>query len=268
MRAMKAIELDCSDFKKYLDAYFDEELADAERAEFDAHVALCSDCRRHYEHRVWFQSAIRPAMRRPQRISSEARQRMSESLRGEAKLLQRRRTMRRLTRIAPAMAAAGAIFLLVTPLTGFMPAPVVDEAVSQHIDRTPVDLPTPEASEVEQWFSSRLSFRLEAPRFEADRAVLLGGRMTRVAFPENDRRAAAHLIYGVGRHKLSVLVFPAHDLPVEEFAQGRDPRAVRPANLHARQGYRVMLYRKGDIGYAITSDLPEREMLSLLGHSL
>ena len=35
------MKIDCSDFKKYLDAYFDEELADAERAEFDAHVAVC-----------------------------------------------------------------------------------------------------------------------------------------------------------------------------------------------------------------------------------
>lgn len=263
MKAMRAIQLDCTDFKKYLDAYFDEELADAERAEFDAHVAICSDCRRHYEHRVWFQGAVRPAMRRPCRMSGTARQRMSESLRGEAKLIRRRRTVRRITRIAPAMAAVGAVFLLVTPLTGFAPAPVVDEAVSQHMDRAPVDLPTPEAAEIEQWFANRLSFRMEAPRFSTKRAVLLGGRMTRVAFPDNDRRSAAHLTYGIGRHRVSVLVFPAQGLPVNELA--KEARAV---DVHAKQGYRVMLYRKGDIAYAITSDLPEREMLSLLGPSI
>lgn len=262
MKAMRAIQLDCSDFKKYLDAYFDEELDDAERAEFDAHVAICSDCRRHYEQRVWFQGAVRPAMRRPCRLSGDARQRMSDSLRGEAKLIRRRRNWRRVSRIAPAMVAVGAVFLLVTPLTGFAP-PVVDEAVSQHMDRAPVDLPTPEAAEVEQWFADRLSFRLEAPRFHSKRAVLLGGRMTRVAFPENDRRPAAHLTYGVGRHRVSVLVFPAEDLSVAELAQ--EARAV---DMHAKRGLRVMLYRKGDIGYAITSDLPEREMLSLLGPSI
>lgn len=258
MKAMRAIQLDCTDFKKYLDAYFDEELDDAERAEFDAHVALCSDCRRHYEQRVWFQGAVRPAMRRPCRLSTDARQRMSESLRGEAKLIRRRRTVRQMARIVPAMAAAGAIFLLVTPLTGFVPAPVVDEAVSQHIDRAPVDLPTPEAPEVEEWFADRLSFRLEAPRFRTERAVLLGGRMTRVAFPDTERRSAAHLTYSVGRHKVSVLVFPAQGLPVNELAK----------TVHAKQGYRVMLYRKGDIAYAVTSDLPEREMVSLLGPSI
>jgi anti-sigma factor RsiW len=257
------MKIDCSDFKKYLDAYFDEELADAERSEFDAHVAVCSDCRQHYEHRVWFQGAVRPAMRRPCRLSTDARQRMRESLRGEAKLIRRRRTFRRVAKVVPAMAAASAIFLLVTPLTGFVPAPVVDEAVSQHMDRTPVDVPTPEVDEVERWFSGRLSFRFQAPRFRNAQATLLGGRMTRVVLQQNDRRSAAHLVYGIGRHKLSVLAFPAHGLDVNELHQGK-PESGHAMDVHDAQGYRVLLYRKGDVAYAVTSDLPEKEMLSLL----
>jgi anti-sigma factor RsiW len=255
------MKIDCSDFKKYLDAYFDEELADAERAEFDAHVAVCCECRQHYEHRNWFQGAVRPAMRRPCRLSTDARDRMRESLRGEAQVIRRRRTFRRVAQVIPAMAAASAIFLLVTPLTGFAPAPVVDEAVSQHIDRTPVDMPSPEADEVERWFSDRLTFRFQAPRFR--RATLLGGRMTRVVLRDNDRRSAAHLVYGIGRHKLSVLAFPAHGLDVNELKDGK-PESGHAMDVHDSKGYRVLLYRKGDVAYAVTSDLPERDMLQLL----
>lgn len=255
------MRISCTEFRKYLDAYFDVELAEPERAEFDAHVAVCGGCRKHYADQAWFRAAVRPALKRPCALSESARTRLRASLSDAGRQMRRRVLLRRLAPAVSALAAVGAIFMLVTPLAGF--TPMLDDVVEHHVERAPVDVPTPEADELETWFKGRLPFRFNAPRFR-DGAMLLGGRLTRVAGPEVAHRQAAWLVYGVGRHKLSVLVFDAGDLDVTgggrvETVNGHD------LSMHDSRGYKVALFRQGDIAYAVTSDLPEDRMVQLIG---
>lgn len=255
------MRIECSDFRKYLDAYFDSELAEPERCEFDAHVAVCGPCRKHYADRAWFRAAVRPALKRPCALSESARMRMRASLSEAGRQMRRRVLLRRIAPAVSALAAVGAVFMLVTPLAGF--TPMLDDVVEHHVERTPVDVPTPEAAELETWFQGRLPFRFNAPRFESE-AMLLGGRLTRVAGPELAHRQAAWLVYGVGRHKLSVLVFDAGDL---DLTGGGRMETVngRSLSLHDSRGYKVALFRQGDLAYAVTSDLPEDRMVKLIG---
>ena len=179
------MKIDCTDFRKYLDAYFDGELADPERGEFDAHIAVCGDCRKHYAQRAWFQGAIRPALRRSCSLSEGARARLQDSLVGARRQLRRRSMIRRLAPVVPAAVAVGAVFMLVTPLTGFVP--VIDEAVEQHCEQAPVEVPTPETDELEGWFAGKLPFRFQAPRFRQQEGVMLLGGSP--ASPAPRRRA-------------------------------------------------------------------------------
>ncbi|MCA9527592.1 MAG: zf-HC2 domain-containing protein [Myxococcales bacterium] len=256
------MKIDCTDFRKYLDAYFDGELADPERGEFDAHIAVCGDCRKHYAQRAWFQGAIRPALRRSCSLSEGARARLQDSLVGARRQLRRRSMIRRLAPVVPAAVAVGAVFMLVTPLTGFVP--VIDEAVEQHCEQAPVEVPTPETDELEGWFAGKLPFRFQAPRFRQQEGVmLLGGRLTRLAGPETTRRQAAYLVYGVGRHKLSVLVFDGGSLDVGDVGRQQVVNG-RTLSMHDSRGYRVALFRQGELAYAVTSDLPEERMVDLI----
>lgn len=255
------MRIDCSEFRKYIDAYFDGELADPERGEFDAHVAVCGECRQHYAGRAWFQGAVRPALRRSCTLPDAARARLRERLDVAQRQMRRRALLRKLAPVLPAMAAVGAVFMLVTPLAGFVP--VLDDVVEHHVEHTPVEVPTPEADELENWFAGKLPFRFSAPRFLDNEAMLLGGRLTRVVGPEMGHRQAAWLVYGVGRHKLSVLVFDAGSLDITSAGRTEVVNG-RSVTLHDSRGFKVALFRQGDLAYAVTSDLPEDRMVRMI----
>jgi anti-sigma factor RsiW len=256
--------IDCDDFRKFIDPYLDGEFDAGESAAFDAHLAVCAECRGHYEQKAWFINALRPCLRRPEPMPAAVHDRLSAKLRVAQRPERRRRLVRRLAPV-PALAAVGAVLLFVTPLTGFAPA-MVDDAVDQHCRTVPVEVPTPEAAQADEWFSGKVPFSMATPRFEDPRAMLLGGRLSQVRSNGRSRRAA-YLVYGVGEHKLSVLVFDGSELKLGEYGDLRKVKgnAVR---VHDSRGYRVALYRRGNLAYAVTSDLPETEMLRLIGSSL
>ena len=256
--------IDCDDFRKFIDPYLDGEFDAGERAAFDAHLAACSDCRCHYEQKAWFINAVRPCLRRPEPMPEAAHQRLHARLRTAQQPERRRRLVRRLAPV-PMLAAAGAVLLFVTPLTGFAPA-VVEDAVDQHCQKMPVEVPTDEANQADEWFSGKVPFSMDTPRFRDDRAMLLGGRLSHVRNGERNRRAA-YLVYGVGEHKVSVLIFNGRELGLSERGELRHVKG-HPVRVHGARGYRVALYQRGQLAYAVTSDLPEPEMLKLIGTSL
>ncbi len=247
--------IDCDEFRKFVDPYVDGEFDDRGRAEFDAHMAVCPDCRRFFEQKSWFLEAVRPCLRRPTTMSEDQRCRLTAKLRAARAPERRRRMMRRVAPLST-VAAAAAVFLFVTPLTGF--APVIDEAVDQHCQAMPVEVPSPEPREIDDWFSGKVPFDMNAPRFRDQRVSLLGGRLSRVG-----QQRAAYLVYGVGAHKVSVLVFDGRELKLDS-GQARAV-ANRKLRMHDARGYRVAVYQKGPLAYAVTSDLPEGEMLNLIG---
>jgi anti-sigma factor RsiW len=260
--------VDCADFRKFIDPYLDDEFDVRERAEFDAHLAICGECRQHYEQRAWLHGSLRPVLQRPTQMSAEAQARLTARLRGASRPDRARRMARKLVIPVPALAAAGAVAMLVMPLTGFKPTVMVDEAVEQHCSAYPVEVPSPEVSEVDAWFEGKLPFRMRAPRFEDERVNLLGGRISRVGGGKDGpkSRPAAYLVYSLGAHKLSVLVFDSHDLPAPDDTSA-ELMGGQQVRVHDSDGYRVALYRRGPLTYAVTSDLPRPQMVSLLSHS-
>lgn len=259
-------DIGCEDFRQFIDPYLDGEFDEQERSAFDRHLTACGPCRRHFEQQSWMQSAIKPALRRPTRLSPAARDRLCECLRAAERPARMRRAARRVAAPLSTIAAMAAIVLFVTPLAGFKPT-VADDAVDQHCQRMPVEMPTPVEQEVEQWFDGKVPFAMSAPRFRDDRVVLLGGRLSRVGRPGDTTwsRPAAYLVYGVGTHKLSVLVFDGKDVEFEA-----PVTEVNGTSLHVQdaRGYRVAMFQRGNLAYAVTSDLPREQMLALIGTTL
>jgi anti-sigma factor RsiW len=258
--------IECGEFRKFIDPYIDGEFDDTERAMFDAHLAICPECRRYFDQRAWLQNAVKPVLKRPCRMPQEARGRLEKKLRAARRPIRARRAVRRFASPASAVVAAGAIFLLVTPLTGFKPS-VVDEVLDQHCQQMPVEVPTPAAQELDRWFAGKLPFEMEAPDFRDGRVSLLGGRLSRIRhLASNASAPAAHLIYSVGSHKMSVLIFDGRGVvPFEE-----PDLHVRgaPMRVHEARGHQVALYSRGNLTYAVTSNLPRGQMLELIGSTL
>ena len=256
----------CDDFRSFIDPYLDGEFDEREHAMFDAHLSSCRECRDYFDQRYWLIRAVKPKLQHTCRMSSNARSRLEQRLKSAQRPRRIQRAAKNLARPVPALAIVGAAVLFFMPLTGFK-ANVVEDVVDQHCQTVPVEWPTPETREVDDWFADKLPFRVATPQFRDQRVMLLGGRISRIRpIGREIGLPAAHILYQVGSHKMSVLVFQAKDLV--DLEQSKHTIRGNRLRMHDARGHRVALFHRGNLTYAVTSTLPENEMLGLLGTSL
>jgi anti-sigma factor RsiW len=128
---------------------------------------------------------------------------------------------------------------------------VLNEAVNDHLRIVQTDRALGVESggihQVKPWFAGRVDF---APvvSFEGDADFPLKGGAVEYFL---DRRAAV-FVYGRRLHTVSLLVFRGDDVPL--------PRGPKEASA---RGFNVILWRAGDLGYALVSDLDVRELRAL-----
>jgi anti-sigma factor RsiW len=162
--------------------------------------------------------------------------------------------------LAPALAVA-LVLVVVTPLAhrwtadGPGPATLAGEAVNDHLrivsGQRPLEVEAGGIHQVKPWFAGKLDF---AP-------VVLGGDTA--DFPLQggaveyflDRRAAV-FVYKRRLHTVTLLVVRAEGLPWPAAGQ-RSSRSER--------GFNVVLWRAGELGYALVSDVDARELAELAG---
>ncbi len=254
----------CDEFRSFVDPYLDDEFEPRERAMFDAHVAECESCREFLDQKTWLLREIKPLLKEPCPMPPAAKSRLQARLKGLERASGARGLM---AKSWPAVTVAAAAFMLVMPLAGFNSSVVVDDLVKQHVQTTPVEVPTALQSEVDHWLAGKLPFRAATPKFKDQRVSLLGARLSRVHTGENDQNVpAAQLLYRVGPHKMSVLVFDGG----ESFELGDNAQIVRgqPVHVHDRSGHRVAIFKRGKLTYAVTSDLPTSDIVQVIGTSL
>lgn len=154
-----------------------------------------------------------------------------------------------------ALAAAACVALAAVALHGRFAAPathpLVAEAVADHLRDVyrehPVDIESGGPHQVKPWFTGRLDFALPS-LFGGDADfALTGGAVGWFV----DRKAAV-LVYKHLLHTISLFVFRADGLSF--------PRADRDlgrvaARVERQHGFWVIVWRDGDLGYALVSDL-------------
>jgi anti-sigma factor RsiW len=154
-------------------------------------------------------------------------------------------------------AAAAAVLLLVAlPVyqhrrdTGF--GSLMSEAVNDHLrvlqPERPLGVVSGESHQVKPWFAGRVDF---APvvTFPGDADFPLKGGSVEYFL---DRRAAVY-VYGRRLHTISLFVFRPDGLTLPAGRRAED--TVR--------GFNVLLWRSGDLGYALVSDLNAGELKML-----
>lgn len=159
----------------------------------------------------------------------------------------------------PALAAALLVMAVALPRVWELARPDGDargaamtlEAVNDHLrllERGPA-VESGGIHQVKPWFAGKLDF---APvvSFEGDADFpLLGGAVERFL----DRKAAA-LVYGRRLHRISLLVVRADGLPWPTAPQADSVR-----------GFNLLVWRRGDLGYVLVSDVDARDLLLLGG---
>lgn len=215
----------------------------ADDAELREHLASCEACR----HEDAADAELSRALTRLPRPASHLRDEL------ERAHLQSPRRGWILLLVAAAIAVA--LLLLARPRS----EPMITEAVNDHLRVVQAEHPLEIASggihQVKPWFTGKLDF---APivRFEGDEEFpLRGGEVAYFL----DRKAAA-FVFGRRLHTVTLFVFPSHDLP---WPRANATAGARPATAQGDRGFNALLWRDGDLGYALVSDVDPRDLALL-----
>jgi anti-sigma factor RsiW len=165
--------------------------------------------------------------------------------------------------LVPALAVA-AVLLLIVPRyyrrAGDEGPVMVTEAVNDHLrilsSQHPLDIENGGMHQVKPWFEGRLDF---APvvRFLGDQDFPLQGGAVGYYL---DRKAAV-FVFHRRLHAISLLVFRADGLPWPTRGLQRIGRAQ--AQVSAARGFNLVLWREGELGYALVSDVDMPELTHL-----
>jgi anti-sigma factor RsiW len=131
-------------------------------------------------------------------------------------------------------------------------SPLVAEAINDHLRvlyaSHPLEIESGGIHQVKPWFEGRVDF---APivAFDGDADFPLQGGTVAYYI---DRKAAA-FVYKRNLHLITLFVFQSHDLPW--------PRGDRIAS--ESRGFHTIVWRTGDLGYALVSDVAMPELTTL-----
>jgi len=231
------------------------------RAHMNAHVQGCAVC----THEVAAEQLLTAALedRLPQHAAPVALKRRlaAEWLHPVAP---GQNVWRRWSRsLVPALAVA-TVLLMIVPLyyqrEGEQGPIMVTEAVNDHLrilsSQHPLDIENGGMHQVKPWFEGRLDF---APvvRFLGDQDFPLQGGGVGYYL---DRKAAV-FVFHRRLHAISLLVFRADGLPWPTHGLQRIGRAR--AQVSAARGFNLVLWREGELGYALVSDVDMPELTHL-----
>jgi anti-sigma factor (TIGR02949 family) len=169
--------------------------------------------------------------------------------------------------VLPAVAVA-AVLLVVLPIyyrhatvlpgTG---AGMVAEAVTDHLrvisSQHPLDIEGGGMHQVKPWFEGRLDFAPVVPFLGDEEFPLRGGALGYFM----DRKAAV-FVFRRRLHAISLIVFRAEGLPWP--VRGREPMGSTETYPSVARGFNVILWRRGELGYALVSDLDRQELTQLV----
>lgn len=257
--------MDCNDARIHLLDLGRGRLASPFWQEVEAHMAACPACRRASDAEAALDDLL--SNRLPRHTPSPALRRRLEALAGARPEVGAagERAWKRL--LAPALAAALALvvvgLLIDRGTVGESAATttLTDEAVSDHLrvlaSQHPLDIESGGTHVVKPWFEGRIDFAPHVIVPETGDLSLRGGAVGYFL----DRKAAV-IAYSLRLHAVTLIVFRADGLAWPAASAGKGAASLAAS---ARRGFNVVLWRSGELGHALVSDVSEEELLKLAG---
>lgn len=255
--------MECGDLARQVDAYLDGEFDTRDRAEVDAHLAICPACRSLIETQGRLRAALREKLREAMtppsscgRAPAALRARIEASLARQRRPLWRR-ALSPLPLGALAACAAGALLVLSTHRPDDA---LVVEAVRSHHRGLPLEVMAASVGEasIPAWFAGKLDFHPSPPPFHGHGVHVLGARLSNLR-----ELPAAYIRYELPRGQAGLFIV---DDPHRTFDPGGrevqvGPQLVRLVNA---RGYNVAVWRENEIVYSLVSDLDEAALFELV----
>jgi anti-sigma factor RsiW len=230
------------------------------RALVDAHLAGCEACRAEDAADRELSAALEdrlPKRRAPEALRRSIEERLTAVAPRSARVAPR--IPRGLALAAAATLAAAAAFLLWRPSQS---DPMVAEAVNDHLrilySSHPLEVESGGVHQVKPWFEGRVDFAPAVAFGGDDDFPLQGGAIAYFL----DRKAAAY-VYKRRLHVITLFVYRADGLPWSTSLATTVTLGHVRALERTTRGFHVLLWRDGDLGYALVSDVDPRELEAL-----
>jgi len=241
--------MDCAEAQQLRSLSLDGELDAADAPRLQDHLRHCPACGPAYAAEQALSALVRRDVRR-----FEAPACLRERLSGEIARHERRRRFGQLRLLGVGwnpVAIAASIMLAVIGTAyvqgGAGEGDVAQEVVGSHIRSLMAnhltDVPSSDQHTVKPWFNGRLDISPPVVDLAAAGFPLVGGRLDYL-----DKHAVAALVYRHQQHLINVLVWPTSGAKRE--APGT----------FTQQGYNVVHFERGDLGYWVVSDLNLAEL--------
>jgi anti-sigma factor RsiW len=253
--------MDCREARTYLLDRRRGTLAADVGAEVEAHLAGCAACRHEDAADAQLSVLLEQRLSRPRAPASL--QRALEERWGEsARRAPPARRWARVGRTLTAMAAGAALALMaVFAWRGRAPDDTLaSEAVNDHLrvlySDHPIEVESGGIHRVKPWFEGRLDFAPVVEFSGNDDFPLLGGSVGYFI----DRKAAT-FVFKRRLHEITLFVFRAEGFHWP--TSGLRPIGPVQGTVETHRGFHVALWRQGDLGYALVSDVNEADLLAL-----
>jgi len=253
--------MDCTEARSHLLDRRRGTLTEELRGPVDSHLAGCDACRSEDAADRELSAALEERLPK-RKAPASLRRSIEQRLAGEPAPAGRgaRRSRWGLALVAAAPFAAAAAFLLWRPT---QPDAMSLEAVNDHLrilyGAHPLEVESGGVHQVKPWFEGRVDFAPSVAFGGDDDFPLQGGAIAYFV----DRKAAAY-VYKRHLHVITLFVYRADGLP---WSTGPMTSSLSLGHVHAREttmrGFHVILWRDGDLGYALVSDLDPRELETL-----
>ncbi|MGD0678271.1 MAG: zf-HC2 domain-containing protein [Polyangiaceae bacterium] len=250
--------MDCREARTHLIDRRRGELETTTRTALETHLAGCKACR-HEDAADAQLSAILDA-RLPRRSAPASLRRSLEARWDPPNVPRAARLARGLATMAAG--AALAVLVLFAWRSRTTDDPMLTEAVNDHLrvlySEHPVEVQSGGIHQVKPWFEGRVDFAPVVPFAGDDDFPLQGGSVAYFL----DRKAAT-FVFKRRLHLITLFVFRAEGMPWPAVATVRvgDVRGT----LESSRGFHALLWRSGDLGYALVSDADPKDLETLAG---
>jgi anti-sigma factor RsiW len=230
-----------------------------------AHLQTCPTCSKIEVQERWLNDLLRTRLSRPaapralrERLTAQLVPPVPESPR---RSWRRARTFGAAIGAAALLAAAALVMFAPMHQSDAAPHPLLREAVNDHLRvvyaQNPIEIESGGIHQVKPWFTGRLDFAPDLAFSGDDDFPLVGGAVGYFI----DRKAAT-LVFKRRLHTISCFVFPTRGLPWPSGVE-RELAPGHTAHMAEIDGFHVVMWRGGDLGHALVSDVNEADLLRL-----
>jgi anti-sigma factor RsiW len=239
--------MQCEEARPRLDAYVDDELTEAERAELRGHLAGCGDCGPEAAALQRLRDDIRrtvPAYRAPEIVRSQIRFALRREAATDAPMAFRAPGWLAYAAsilLAVAVGSGGTFLALGDQQEDRVASEIIDSHLRSLLGAHLTDVASSDQHTVKPWFAGRSDVSPPVVDLSTEGFPLVGGRLDLI-----EGKPVPALVYKRREHVINVFVLPASRVDLGETL--------------TRRGYNLRHWDEGDLGFWAVTDAGATEL--------